>query len=316
MGVQDAVKKVDYLGKFEENLKKLFKLYFLSLKRQGEIAEVCETLEMEMAHYGDVKSIRWVASKNRAAKALQKNQRPSLVHLGHLGSSNKKAKESGKAKKLVAFSEMAKSAHFIHFMHDFTSTLNETSQLFQKNELLIVEVPTIIEKLKTKLRHMETAPGENLAQFKRKFDGDTSVLQFGLKKSAQPVIAGAENDENPNPVVLKLTDGPDSAESDSGDGSASADSVASAHGKTSSASAQYPPGGVTLKGPVPSKNTHQMLKESVEYIDQRFSFLEEPPVSYFKIFDFHSWPLSKEDLHSYGNDEVVLFFEHHEKVLP
>lgn len=114
-------------------------------------------LETDLLKYGDVKTVRWVASEGRALRAVSNNFMATLGHLEHAASSNK-AEESGKAKKLL--NEMP-SCHFVkylHFMMDFLDVVTSASVKFQKNELLIMDVPDIIKDLTDELSILMEEP--------------------------------------------------------------------------------------------------------------------------------------------------------------
>ena len=73
LAVLDANKALPYMNTFETTLKGIFKFYYYSPKRRREINEISEMLDQILLHFGDVKQVRWLSSKERAVKAMLVN---------------------------------------------------------------------------------------------------------------------------------------------------------------------------------------------------------------------------------------------------
>ena len=86
LAVCDAKKGCDYLADFEKSLKGIFALYYYSPKKRRELYEIAVSLDQELKHYGGVQQIRWVASQNRALKALLDNYDSTIYHLTEIAS--------------------------------------------------------------------------------------------------------------------------------------------------------------------------------------------------------------------------------------
>lgn len=52
------------------------------------------------------------------------------------------------------------------------------------------------------------------------------------------------------------------------------------------------------------------IDSTVEFLDTRFKQLQEPPVLYFRVFDFTEWPSEKQLLISFGNQNIQMLFEY------
>ncbi len=146
LGVLDAVRSIDYLLKFEDIVKSIYKFYARSTKRGRDLQAFADILESAFLHYGDVKAARWVASKARALKAIQQNLFATLGHLEQATSANK-TEESGKAKKLLHEMKSARFVKYLHLMKDYLEIITATSEKFQQNKLLIMEVPSNPQQL-------------------------------------------------------------------------------------------------------------------------------------------------------------------------
>ena len=68
--------------KFEETLTGVFNWYHFSPKRRREMNNIAAVLEMDLAHIGDLKSVRWMASKSRAVVALLKDLPVVVMQMG------------------------------------------------------------------------------------------------------------------------------------------------------------------------------------------------------------------------------------------
>lgn len=185
LSVLDAVKTEDYLKKFENTVKQIFKFYYRSPKRRRELKAVAEMLESELSHYGDIKTVRWVASKMKALKAIKSNLHVTIAHLENAAASDK-GDTGSTAKGLLKEIQSARFVKYLHMMLDFLSAVTATSVKFQKNNLLVVEVEQIINDLSGELELMKTEPGENTQEYISCFD--TETMEFKTKNTPVPVV--------------------------------------------------------------------------------------------------------------------------------
>ena len=58
-----------------------------------------------------------------------------------------------------------------------------------------------------------------------------------------------------------------------------------------------------------------LLTKTAQYILDRFSDLNKPPLSLFSVFDFKSWPYSLPDLSTYGNTEIKTLCQEYSAIL-
>ena len=172
LGVLDADRSIDYLHKFEDIVKSIYKFYARSTKRRRDLQAFADILESELLHYGDVKTVRWVASKARALRAIQQNLFATLGHLEHAAFANK-TEESGKAKKLLHEMKSARFMKYMHLMMDYLEIITATSKTFQKNKLLIMEVPDIIKSTTDELTLMMEESGHKTSTFFDHYDPET-----------------------------------------------------------------------------------------------------------------------------------------------
>ena len=120
LAVCDAKKGCDYLTEFEKTLKGIFALYYYSPKKRRELYEIAVSLDQELKHYGGVQQIRWVASQNRALKALL-DYDITIAHLEEVASG--RDDNAPKAKAYLKDMRSERFITFLHFMIDWTNLI-------------------------------------------------------------------------------------------------------------------------------------------------------------------------------------------------
>ena len=154
---------MQYLNRFEEVLKGIFHFYYYSPKKRRELYDIATSLDQELKHFGGVQQIRWVASQNRALKALLNNYEITCIHLEEIRSHTDE--NSQKAKGFLKELKTKRFLSFLHFMIDWTELLRKVSELFQQKFSLVAEVKQRIDELKEKYEHMKTRRGKMLRHF-------------------------------------------------------------------------------------------------------------------------------------------------------
>jgi hypothetical protein len=176
LGVLDAVKEVPYLKEFEAHLKEVIKLYQFSPKRRRDVAKVAEEYNSVFRNFDDINKVRWVASKERAVKTMLLNLPVLDNHLQHMATLQGNNDERDRARGLVDSVISARFVKWLHLMADFLDVITKVSKKFQFKNLLIIEVPGIIENLHDALLNMENEPGPNMNSFNMKYDEDLSTF--------------------------------------------------------------------------------------------------------------------------------------------
>ena len=163
LAVCDSKKGCPYLDKFEETLKGIFRFYYYSPKKRRELYDIAASLDKELKHYGGVQQVRWVASQNRALRALLENYEVTCIHLGEIGT--KSIDDAAKARGYLQQLKTKRFLCFLHFMLDWTNLLRNVSELFQDKKALISEVSKRINELQANFTRMKTRRGKNLRDF-------------------------------------------------------------------------------------------------------------------------------------------------------
>ncbi|CAL4059898.1 unnamed protein product, partial [Meganyctiphanes norvegica] len=92
LALLDLRKDEPYLAIFEKTIKGIFSFYHYSPKRGRELARVAAELDQDLAHFGGIQQIRWVASQRRALQALHKNYVATCSHFEDIASTSIKVK--------------------------------------------------------------------------------------------------------------------------------------------------------------------------------------------------------------------------------
>lgn len=140
LGVLDATKKLPYLDHFEQTIKRIYKFYSFSPKRRSHLLSIGEILDQDLIMYSDIKSIRWVSSKERAVKAVIRDYEATVTHLEQVLETSKKTDEKAQAKKILSDITQVKFVKYLHLMVDILNHVTAVSCLFQASDLLIYEV--------------------------------------------------------------------------------------------------------------------------------------------------------------------------------
>ena len=166
--------------KLESTLKRLYKFYSFNPKRRANLRSMAEVLDVDFVTYSDIKSIRWVASKTRAVKAVITDYQATVTHLEQILETSKRTDEKSQAKKIHSEMLQIKFVKYMHLMMDILTVVTETSQQFQVADLLIMECSEAITTLYTQLHAQTVTPGPNLQNFYAEFD-PSSRLYKGIR---------------------------------------------------------------------------------------------------------------------------------------
>ncbi|KAG2467837.1 MED23 polymerase, partial [Polypterus senegalus] len=201
LAVLDSVKGCEYLVKFEGTLKTIFKMYYYSPKKRRELTEISELLNEKLAHFSGLKSTRWLPSRLRCLKAVEKNYTPTVVHMENMaGGSDVKSEDAAKAKGVVQEMKTEKFVCFLHFMLDYSTILSKCCTDFQHDNLNITRTNQLVESTTSRLLSLKTKPGEYQKTLDTKFtaneDGSICYCGTQLTKSQRPARRGEGTDKD------------------------------------------------------------------------------------------------------------------------
>ncbi|XP_039459533.1 zinc finger protein 862-like [Oreochromis aureus] len=201
LAVLDSVKGCEYLVKFEDTLKTIFKMYYYSPKKRRELTEISELLNERLAHFSGLKSTRWLPSRLRCLKAVEKNYTPTVVHMENMAEgSDVKAEDAAKAKGVVQEMKTEKFVRFLHFMLDYSTVLSKCCTDFQHDNLNITRTNQLVESTTSRLLSLKTKPGEYQKTLDTKFtanqDGSICYCGTQLTKSQRPARRGEGTDKD------------------------------------------------------------------------------------------------------------------------
>ena len=145
LAVLDAIKHDDkYLGDFDDMINNILKFYFYSPVRRKELKEIAELLQDDFKQMGLLKNIRWVSSRSRALKILESNYKAMVFDLE--SKSYGSDETSKKARGYLQGITKPQFLFYLHFLQDYVENIKELSLIFQRNDLLVCEIPRLIEE--------------------------------------------------------------------------------------------------------------------------------------------------------------------------
>ncbi|XP_033753177.1 zinc finger protein 862-like [Pecten maximus] len=183
LAVLDSVKTVPYLSKFDTTVKNIFLFYYYSPKKRREPRAISDLLDEDAAYFSGMKQVRWLASRHRALKAIEKHYAVTVIHLENTASG--KTADAAKAKGILNDFKSHKFVKFLHFMIDVTNILSMLSQGYQRDDLFITDVVrNNLEKAMWQLK--EQNKGEMGRKFEEHFNTELKTFSCG-KESTQTV---------------------------------------------------------------------------------------------------------------------------------
>ena len=81
LAVLDTVKHDDYLSEFEDIIKNIFLMHYLSPKLRQEFKVLGKQLDEITKEFGGLRQVRWLASRSRAISLLANNYKVLCFHL-------------------------------------------------------------------------------------------------------------------------------------------------------------------------------------------------------------------------------------------
>lgn len=160
LAVLNANKSGSKMRKFEDTLKGIFNFYHYSPKRRRELAEISNLFDTELARFSGVHQVRWMASKEHTVSALKKNLKTVVLHVEHRNVEGTRAEDANRAK---AYHKHLTSVSFIkmlYFLLNFLPVLARLSKVFQREEILIFEIPDVVESAVVELSALKAQPGK------------------------------------------------------------------------------------------------------------------------------------------------------------
>ncbi|KAJ8037620.1 Adenylosuccinate lyase [Holothuria leucospilota] len=186
LAVLDALKSNSYLKEVEDIIEEVYKLYHYSPKKRRELKELSTVMDEALSQYGSISTIRWLASRSRAAETLLKNFPATITHMEQMAEIGK-ATEKPKCKGLLKKMKTVKFVKYLHFVLDFTKQLSILSQQFQKEDSLIIDVMEELETATLHLTEFKLASGPKVCEFEDTYDEEHKTYRgITLSDTQQP----------------------------------------------------------------------------------------------------------------------------------
>ena len=173
----DLRKNDAYRKEFEEILQSIFNLYLWSGKLTRELQSLAALLDEEFSKFVSLKTMRWSGSSFCALHKMMKMY-PNLVrHLEALAAS--KHKHADKAKGLLPKITSVKFVKYLHYLLDFLLPCSIVSKTFQKEDILISDIPRSLNKCISSLEKLRDGNGHFMAMFGKRVQPNFEGFQRG-----------------------------------------------------------------------------------------------------------------------------------------
>ncbi|XP_070550824.1 zinc finger protein 862-like [Ptychodera flava] len=172
LSILDASKRLKIMTDFEEILKGIFSFYHFSPKRRRELAEISRIFETDLAHFSSVKQVRWLASKERAVKAISRNLRSVVLYLQHNATAGNRADDANRGKGFLKGITSIRFLKMMFFLLDYLPIVSDLSRAFQLEDLLITELPDKLEQTVVRLNALKSVAGNNMQFFLQNYNVD------------------------------------------------------------------------------------------------------------------------------------------------
>jgi hypothetical protein len=145
-------------------------------KRRRELKEISELFNNDFSHLGHIKGVRWLASKERALKALVKDLEAVVAHLEHTSVRGRRADDANKAKGYHTEITSLRFIKLLYFLLDFLPLVAKLSRVFQEERYLIFEICEHIDVVLAQLEQMKEFDGKHMKEFCTKFDFEKKMF--------------------------------------------------------------------------------------------------------------------------------------------
>lgn len=136
-------KTTEYLETFGETLKAIFKIYYDSTKKRRKLNKIGQLLHDKVAYFSGLKSTRWLPSRLRCFKAIEKSYEITVAYMETMAGNSRwgiKQKDTTKAERIVAEMKTEQFAQYLYFTLDYISLFSHCSTDFRYDDLGIFRV--------------------------------------------------------------------------------------------------------------------------------------------------------------------------------
>ena len=179
-----------YIHEFDDQLRKVFTVYYYSSAMESERAQIAALTDDDFTSLGGLQQIRWSPSQHRAIFKLDKNFTNLTQHCESVAAnSNHDRKEECEG--VLGFLTSVKFLKMVMFMLDLHGICQVLSKLFQREDLLIIEVAPLLNKAYLALENLRGGKGQRMLEFTAtfvetgKYKGtDLTLTEGGVKPGA------------------------------------------------------------------------------------------------------------------------------------
>lgn len=285
LGILNVQKSDAKVEKVHSMLQLIWKTYHYSPKSRRELYAIGKELDVHVKTPTSVCGTRWAPHVERALRVLLQTRdlqdstpgqyAAVVAHMEHLAVSSKNADVSGRAKYLCKELKDLSFASFCHFMLDIFVQVSRLSLLLQTNELIL---PQAIAKIAETIETVNAMGEQPLpGGHLDKFLGNT-VAQLEAEENTLFSFQGIELKGKKSTVLNELN-------------------------RTMKATCQL--------------TTTALKKRFSDFIDESTN-MSQPAravLSLCKLFNHDAWPSNKQDLITYGADEIAFLTDWFSEIL-
>ena len=169
LGLKDFKEADDYIKEFDEQLSKVFKVYYYSSTMEAGREELARLTDDDFTSLGGLQQIRWAPSQHRAILKLEKNYKNLHLHCESVAA-DKHNERNAECEGVLGFLSSLKFVKMMIFLLDLHAVMKSLSLQFQREQLLIVEVEPLLEKTFLHLENLRGGKGTKMLQFADSFE--------------------------------------------------------------------------------------------------------------------------------------------------
>ena len=163
--------RTDIITRVEAGVDPIYRYYYYSAKRRRAVNEIAQVLEEDSVYFSKPCGTRWMASRERAYKAVLRHYMVTVLQMED--STQKNDEESAKCLGYLRTLKSIKFVEGLSFLIDVLGILAETSKAFQKDELLVSDVSVKLLEARLKLESMKVTKGPTYTLVQTQIDEAT-----------------------------------------------------------------------------------------------------------------------------------------------
>ena len=182
LGLKDLKNADEYVKEFDDQLSKVFKVYYYSSTMEAGREELAALTDEDFTTLGGLQQIRWAPSQHRAILKLEKNYKSLCMHCESVAADKNHARNA-ECEGVLGFLSSLKFVKMMIFLLDLHQVMKSLSLQFQREHLLIIEVEPLLERTFLHLENLRGGKGTKMLQFGQSFQETCSFKGVDLNRA-------------------------------------------------------------------------------------------------------------------------------------